>query len=44
MTPVSAAVYALLIAAVLFSVFSLNDDSTERSATMAPDLHLSTRP
>jgi len=44
MTRISAIAYAALIAAILFSVYSLNDDPGERSATMAPDLHFNTRP
>jgi hypothetical protein len=39
-TRLSAIGYAAIIAAILFAVFSLNDGSSEPSATMAPDLHL----
>jgi hypothetical protein len=40
MTRLSAIGYATLIAAILFAVLSLNDGSSEPSATMAPDLRV----
>ena len=44
MTRYSAIGYAVLFVAILFAVFSFNNEAADRSATMAPDLQLSPRP
>jgi hypothetical protein len=39
MKPLSIAGYAVIVAAILFGLFSIGDGASEQSATMAPDLH-----
>ena len=43
MTRASTFGYAVLVAAILFAILSLNDGSGEQLATMAPDLHINLR-